>query len=155
MKFVWHCDKSNDSYCATLKTPPRCTWKSSIIRGAAARFTDAGPGLFELVAAMTGLLKGQRGEWSEMASESHGWIHWHLLTKTVWRKLLLPGRSTHQCKQQGLHFIQPGRFVLPGIWRARLRCNSSVAGRDAWERNLAQADKHTNAGMLREVQLLL
>lgn len=20
----------------------------------------------------------------------------------------------HQCKQQGLHFIQPGRFVLPG-----------------------------------------
>ena len=25
--------KSNDSYCATLKTPPRCTWKSSIIRG--------------------------------------------------------------------------------------------------------------------------
>ncbi|XPE25465.1 YcjX family protein [Shigella sonnei] len=23
-------------------------------------------------------------------------------------------RSSHHCKQQGLHFIQPGRFVLPG-----------------------------------------
>ena len=58
----------------------------------------------------------------------------------------------HQCKQQGLHFIQPGRFVLPG----------DMAGApalqffpwpdvDAWgESKLAQADKHTNAGMLRD-----
>lgn len=58
----------------------------------------------------------------------------------------------HQCKQQGLHFIQPGRFVLPG----------DMAGAPAlqffpWpdvdahgESILAQADKHTNAGMLRE-----
>ncbi|EPF2291606.1 YcjX family protein, partial [Shigella flexneri] len=58
----------------------------------------------------------------------------------------------HHCKQQGLHFIQPGRFVLPG----------DMAGApalqffpwpdvDAWdESKLAQADKHTNAGMLRE-----
>ncbi|EAW9904504.1 YcjX family protein, partial [Salmonella enterica] len=58
----------------------------------------------------------------------------------------------HQCKSQGLHFIQPGRFVLPG----------DMAGAPAlqffpWpdvdafgESKLAQADKQTNAGMLRE-----
>ncbi|MDE9463835.1 YcjX family GTP-binding protein [Xenorhabdus bovienii] len=58
----------------------------------------------------------------------------------------------HQCKAQGLHFIQPGRFILPG----------DLAGAPAlqffpWpdidgigEPQLAKADKHTNIGMLRE-----
>ncbi|MDE9434967.1 YcjX family protein [Xenorhabdus bovienii] len=58
----------------------------------------------------------------------------------------------HQCKTQGLHFIQPGRFILPG----------DLAGAPAlqffpWpdidgigEPQLAKADKHTNIGMLRE-----
>ncbi|MBN0559644.1 YcjX family protein, partial [Pseudomonas aeruginosa] len=58
----------------------------------------------------------------------------------------------HACKREGLHFIQPGRFVLPG----------EMAGAPAlqffpWpdvdavgEAKLAQADKHSNAGMLRE-----
>lgn len=65
---------------------------------------------------MTGLLQGQRAEWS-----------------TKWRQLcegldpLAPADENrlaviaqawtdylHQCKQEGLHFIQPGRFVLPG-----------------------------------------
>ncbi|MCG3472132.1 YcjX family protein [Xenorhabdus bovienii] len=58
----------------------------------------------------------------------------------------------HQCKTQGLHFIQPGRFILPG----------DLAGAPAlqffpWpdidgigESQLAKADKHTNIGMLRE-----
>ncbi|MBD2793355.1 YcjX family protein [Xenorhabdus sp. 42] len=58
----------------------------------------------------------------------------------------------HQCKQQGLHFIQPGRFILPG----------DLAGAPAlqffpWpdinhigEQQLAKAGKHTNIGMLRE-----
>ncbi|UYW74938.1 YcjX family protein [Pseudocitrobacter faecalis] len=65
---------------------------------------------------MTGLLQGQRGEWSAQ-----------------WRKLcegldpLAPADENrlaaiaqawtdylHTCKQEGLHFIQPGRFVLPG-----------------------------------------
>ena len=103
---------------------------------------------------MTGLLQGLRGEWS-----------------AKWRQLcqgldpLAPADENrlaeiaaawtaylHQCKQQGLHFIQPGRFVLPG----------DMAGAPAlqffpWpdvdahgESILAQADKHTNAGMLRE-----
>jgi len=56
-----------------------------------------------------------------------------------------------RCKDQGLHFIQPGRFVLPG----------DLAGAPAlqffpWpqtdkfsDSELAQADKHSNIGMLR------
>ncbi|HHR5881381.1 TPA: YcjX family protein [Providencia alcalifaciens] len=55
-----------------------------------------------------------------------------------------------ECKQQGQHFIQPGRFVLPG----------ELAGAPAlqffpWpdiekygEKKLAQADKNTNIGAL-------
>ncbi len=103
---------------------------------------------------MTGLLQGQRAEWS-----------------TRWRQLcagldpLAPADEArlaeiaaawtdylHACKREGLHFIQPGRFVLPG----------EMAGAPAlqffpWpdvdavgEAKLAQADKHSNAGMLRE-----
>lgn len=103
---------------------------------------------------MTGLLQGQRAGWS-----------------AKWRQLcegldpLAPADENrlaaiadawtaylHQCKQEGLHFIQPGRFVLPG----------DLAGAPAlqffpWpdvdgvgESKLAQADRHTNAGMLRE-----
>jgi len=57
-----------------------------------------------------------------------------------------------RCKEEGLHFIQPGRFVLPG----------DLAGAPAlqffpWPRfqhlsdsQLAQADKHSNLGMLRQ-----
>ncbi|ECV9921761.1 YcjX family protein [Salmonella enterica subsp. enterica] len=103
---------------------------------------------------MNGLLQGQRAEWA-----------------AKWRQLcdgldpLAPADENrlaeiaaawtdylHQCKSQGLHFIQPGRFVLPG----------DMAGAPAlqffpWpdvdafgESKLAQADKQTNAGMLRE-----
>lgn len=57
----------------------------------------------------------------------------------------------HKCKEEGLHFIQPGRFVLPG----------ELAGAPAlqffpWptvdemdEEVLMNADKNTNIGMLR------
>ena len=119
-----------------------------------ARPADAGAGLFKLSRQMTGLLNGQRGEWS---------AKWRMMCEgldplapadenrladiaAAWTEYL------HHCKQQGLHFIQPGRFVLPG----------DMAGApalqffpwpdvDAWgESKLAQADKHTNAGMLRE-----
>lgn len=56
------------------------------------------------------------------------------------------------CKEKGQHFIQPGRFVLPG----------ELAGAPAlqffpwWdidkvgEANLARADKHSNIGMLKQ-----
>ena len=103
---------------------------------------------------MTGLLNGQRGEWS---------AKWRMMCEGL--DPLAPADENrladiaaawtdylHHCKQQGLHFIQPGRFVLPG----------DMAGApalqffpwpdvDTWgESKLAQADKHTNAGMLRE-----
>ncbi|WP_435930395.1 YcjX family protein [Dryocola sp. BD613] len=102
---------------------------------------------------MTGLLQGDRAEWSadwrklcagldpfapadenRLAAISEAWTDYLL-----------------RCKQEGLHFIQPGRFVLPG----------DMAGAPAlqffpWpevdtfgESKLAQADKTTNLGMLR------
>jgi Predicted ATPase len=101
---------------------------------------------------MTGLLQGQREAWSQK---------WRALCADL--DPLAPADENrlaeiaaawtdylHQCKREGLHFIQPGRFVLPG----------DMAGAPAlqffpWpdvdgETKLAQADKHTNAGMLRE-----
>lgn len=65
---------------------------------------------------MTGLLQGQRGEWSAKWRQlSHGLdplapADENRLAEiaAAWTEYL------HQCKQQGLHFIQPGRFVLPG-----------------------------------------
>ncbi len=102
---------------------------------------------------MTGLLTGKRHEWS---------AHWRQLTRdldpfapadenrleaiaSAWTEYLV------QCKHEGMHFIQPGRFVLPG----------DLAGAPAlqffpWpdvdgvgESKLAQADKGSNAGVLR------
>ena len=102
---------------------------------------------------MTGLLQGDRAEWS---------AQWRKLCEELdplapadenrlaaiseaWTDYLL------RCKREGLHFIQPGRFVLPG----------DMAGAPAlqffpWpdvdavgESKLAQADKTTNIGMLR------
>ncbi|WP_431732512.1 YcjX family protein [Enterobacter genomosp. O] len=32
----------------------------------------------------------------------------------------------HQCKQEGLHFIQPGRFVLPGQAGLSLRTADAI-----------------------------
>lgn len=65
---------------------------------------------------MTGLLNGQRGEWS---------VKWRMMCEGL--DPLAPADENrladiaaawtdylHHCKQQGLHFIQPGRFVLPG-----------------------------------------
>jgi predicted YcjX-like family ATPase len=76
---------------------------------------------------MTGLLQGHRAEWS---------AKWRTLCEGL--DPLAPADENrlaaiaeawtdylHQCKQEGLHFIQPGRFVLPGIWRVRLRCSFS------------------------------
>lgn len=102
---------------------------------------------------MTSLLTGDRAEWS---------AKWRTLCEGLdplapadenrlaaiseaWTEYLL------HCKREGLHFIQPGRFVLPG----------DMAGAPAlqffpWpevdsigESRLAQADKTTNIGMLR------
>jgi predicted YcjX-like family ATPase len=56
----------------------------------------------------------------------------------------------HACKREGLHFIQPGRFVLPEM--AGAPALQFFPGR-TWTRRRSeagQADKHSNAGMLRE-----
>lgn len=103
---------------------------------------------------MTGLLKGDRETWSRQ---------WRALCEGL--DPLAPADENrlaaiaeawtdylHTCKREGLHFIQPGRFVLPG----------DMAGAPAlqffpWpdvegigESRLAQADKSTNVGTLRE-----
>ncbi|WP_312073619.1 YcjX family protein [Atlantibacter sp.] len=103
---------------------------------------------------MTGLLKGDRETWSRQ---------WRTLCEGL--DPLAPADENrlaaiaeawtdylHTCKREGLHFIQPGRFVLPG----------DMAGAPAlqffpWpdvegigESRLAQADKSTNVGTLRE-----
>lgn len=102
---------------------------------------------------MAGLLQGERAEWAKP---------WLELCKAC--DPLAPADENRlaaiaqaytdyllRCKSEGLHFIQPGRFVLPG----------DMAGAPAlqffpWpdvaaigESKLAQADKHTNIGMLR------
>ncbi|STD46059.1 Predicted ATPase [Edwardsiella tarda] len=57
-----------------------------------------------------------------------------------------------QCKQQGLHFIQPGRFVLPGDMAGApaLQFFPWPALDEANESRLARADRHSNLGMLRQ-----
>ena len=56
----------------------------------------------------------------------------------------------HQCKAQGLHFIQPGRFVLPGDMAGApaLQFFPWPDLDDASAARLAQADKESNLGML-------
>ncbi|PLR41629.1 hypothetical protein CYR55_02015 [Chimaeribacter californicus] len=103
---------------------------------------------------MAGLLQGERAAWAEP---------WLVLCKRcdpfapADENLLAAIAQAYsdylvRCKQEGLHFIQPGRFVLPG----------ELAGAPAlqffpWpdvngigEARLAQAGKQTNIGMLRE-----
>lgn len=102
---------------------------------------------------MTDMIKGSRTEWSKawrdacsqldpFAPADEGQL---AAIADAWTNYL------HICKKEGLHFIQPGRFVLPG----------DLAGTPAlqffpWpdispeeESKLAQADKNSNFGMLR------
>lgn len=103
---------------------------------------------------MTGLLNGQRGEWS---------VKWRMMCEGL--DPLAPADENrladiaaawtdylHHCKQQGLHFIQPRALCLAGRYgRCARAAILPVAGcRCPGESKLAQADKHTNAGMLRE-----
>ncbi|AIJ10316.1 MULTISPECIES: YcjX family protein [Edwardsiella] len=57
-----------------------------------------------------------------------------------------------QCKQRGLHFIQPGRFVLPGDMAGApaLQFFPWPGLDEAGEARLASADRHSNIGMLRQ-----
>ncbi|MDC9592062.1 YcjX family protein [Xenorhabdus sp. IM139775] len=103
---------------------------------------------------MLGLLKGERANWAKpwlalcQQCDPLAPADENLLAKIAQAYT----DYLHQCKQQGLHFIQPGRFILPG----------DLAGAPAlqffpWpdidkigEPQLAKADKHTNIGMLRD-----
>ncbi|PHM38124.1 YcjX family protein [Xenorhabdus innexi] len=103
---------------------------------------------------MNGLLKGKRAEWVRP---------WLELCKQC--DPLAPadenllGRIAqaytdylHQCKTEGLHFIQPGRFILPGDLTGAPALQffpwPDIDG--VGEPQLLKADKQTNIGMLRE-----
>ncbi|MDE1477278.1 YcjX family protein [Xenorhabdus bovienii] len=103
---------------------------------------------------MNGMLKGERADWAKpwlelcQQCDPLAPADENLLARIAQAYT----HYLHQCKAQGLHFIQPGRFILPG----------DLAGAPAlqffpWpdidgigEPQLAKADKHTNIGMLRE-----
>lgn len=102
---------------------------------------------------MMGLIKGQRAEWAEqwlslcarldpLASADEGLL---AAISEAWTEYLL------KCKAEGLHFIQPGRFVLPGDL-----AGAPVLQFFPWpglsqlsESALAQADKNSHYGMLK------
>lgn len=102
---------------------------------------------------MNGLLQGDRAEWA---------AEWRQLCATLdplapadenrlaaiadaWTRYLL------RCKQEGLHFIQPGRFVLPGDMAGApaLQFFPWPQLKEGDEARLAQADKGSNIAMLR------
>ncbi|MCP9268769.1 YcjX family protein [Xenorhabdus sp. XENO-1] len=103
---------------------------------------------------MNGMLKGERADWAKpwlelcQQCDPLAPADENLLARIAQAYT----DYLHQCKTQGLHFIQPGRFILPG----------DLAGAPAlqffpWpdidgirEPQLAKAGKHTNIDMLRE-----
>lgn len=102
---------------------------------------------------MTGLLQGDRADWSGLwqklcadldplapADENR-----LAAIAAAWTDYLL------KCKQEGLHFIQPGRFVLPGDMAGApaLQFFPWPQSTDVNESRLAQADASTNIGTLR------
>lgn len=103
---------------------------------------------------MGGLLQGQRAEWAKPWLELCRRCDPLAPADENLLAAIAQAYSDYliRCKEEGLHFIQPGRFVLPG----------ELAGAPAlqffpWpeinalgEARLAQAGKQTNIGMLRE-----
>ncbi|WP_118985935.1 YcjX family protein [Photorhabdus sp. CRCIA-P01] len=103
---------------------------------------------------MNGLLRGQRAEWAKP---------WLELCKQcdplapADENLLAAIAQAYteylvKCKEQGLHFIQPGRFVLPGDMMGApvLQFFPWPDINNTTESQFAQADQHTNIGMLRQ-----
>lgn len=103
---------------------------------------------------MNSLLQGQRAEWAKP---------WLELCKQcdplapADENLLAAIAQTYteyliKCKEQGLHFIQPGRFVLPGdmMGAPALQFFPWPDINSITESQFAQADQHTNIGMLRQ-----
>ncbi|AIX73694.1 MAG: YcjX family protein [Mixta calida] len=102
---------------------------------------------------MNGLLQGERVEWAaEWRRLCHGLDPLAPADENrlaaiadAWTASLL------RCKQEGLHFIQPGRFVLPGEMAGApaLQFFPWPQEGDVSEARLAQADKGSNIAMLR------
>ncbi|MEG1691702.1 MAG: YcjX family protein, partial [Hafnia sp.] len=102
---------------------------------------------------MNGLLQGQRKEWAEE------WLalcaKCDPLAPADEKQLAAISQAYTdyllRCKNEGQHFIQPGRFVLPGdlAGAPALQFFPWPQVVDVGESKLAQADKHTNIGMLR------
>lgn len=103
---------------------------------------------------MNGLLQGQRAEWAKP---------WLELCKQcdplapADENLLAAIAQAYteyliKCKEQGLHFIQPGRFVLPGemMGAPALQFFPWPDIGHIAESPFTQADQHTNIGMLRK-----
>ncbi len=118
----------------------------------AARFTHAGARLSQLVATNDRLLQGHpRGVVGKMAAKLCGGLDPLAPANENRGGDCQAGRDySHQCKQGRAALHPAGRFCLPGDLAGCLRCSSSVARRGWRGAKLAQANKHTNAGMLRE-----
>lgn len=102
---------------------------------------------------MIGLLQGDRANWSApwqklcAGLEPFAPADENRLAEiaAAWTDYLL------KCKQEGLHFIQPGRFVLPGEMAGAPTLQFfpwPQVDKDG-ESKLAQADSNSNIGMLR------
>lgn len=103
---------------------------------------------------MIGLLQGERAAWAAPWLEACAQLD-PLGPADENQLAAIAQRYTDyllRCKQEGLHFIQPGRFVLPGDL-----AGAPVLQFFPWphiekvgEARLAQANEKTNIGMLRQ-----
>lgn len=103
---------------------------------------------------MLGLLQGDRAEWARpwrelcasldpMAPADENRL---AQIAAAWTDYL------HRCRQEGLHFIQPGRFVLPGEMAGApaLQFFPWPLPDEAGRSHLAQAEKGSNIRMLQQ-----
>lgn len=141
-------------YSAILKTPRLFTWRLLITQRMAARLADVGAGLFKLVAPDDGLT-----QWSarRMVGKMANDVRRAGPTSTCRRK----PSCRHCCRMDRLS--PPLQTAGAALYSASTFCLAGRYGRCAraailpvarcrclGESKLAQADKHTNAGMLRE-----
>ncbi len=117
-----------------------------------ARPADAGAGLFKLVAPDDGLT-----QWSarRMVGEMANDVRRAGPASACRRNRLADIAAAwtdylHHCKQQGLHLFSPGTLCFAAIWQERPLQFFPWPDVDAGASQTGAADKHTNAGMLRE-----
>ncbi|NHB88805.1 YcjX family protein [Photorhabdus tasmaniensis] len=103
---------------------------------------------------MNGLLQGQRAEWAKPWLELCQQCDPLALADEDLLAAIAQAYTQYliKCKEQGLHFIQPGRFVLPGemMGAPALQFFPWPDIGHITESQFTQADQHTNIGMLRK-----